>query len=226
MHLKKWFNFKYLCQNLKKSKAIIIFLICAIFFINLWMVGINLLSGNYIIDFSALSRVSAIIAFIFPVILAFTLFGFVFRKQEIDFIMAKPINRKQIFWSNICGGIGIILFTILLNTLGFVLLNLLTDLFIPLGAILDYFIYWVVSYIFIFIIASLGISVAGNRAGAIVIVLLVLFLFPTLTLIEYSVRSYNSNNYLVCESTECLPSEAYCNKDSECLTNLVAGKYY
>ena len=46
MHLKKWFNFKYLYQNLKKSKAIIIFLICAIFFINLWMVGINLLSGN------------------------------------------------------------------------------------------------------------------------------------------------------------------------------------
>ena len=82
MHLKKWFNFKYLYQNFKKSKAIIIFLICAIFFINLWMVGINLLSGNYIIDFSALSRVSAIIAFIFPIILAFTLFGFVIESKK------------------------------------------------------------------------------------------------------------------------------------------------
>lgn len=226
MHLKNWFNFKYLYQNLKKSKGLLTFLVCAIFFVNLWMVGINLLSGNYIINFSALSNVTAIIAFIFPVLLAFILLGFVFKRTTVDFIMAKPIDRKQIFCSNIIGGISIILVVILLNTIGFILLSLFTNLFIPLGAIFDYFIYWLVTYIFIFIIASLGISVAGNKAGAIVIVLLVLFLFPTLTLIEYGVRSYNSNNYLVCESAECLPSEAYCNKDSECLANLAEGKYY
>ena len=226
MHLKKWFNFKYLYQNFKKSKAIIIFLICAIFFINLWMVGINLLSGNYIIDFSALSRVSAIIAFIFPIILAFTLFGFVFRKQEIDFIMAKPINRKQIFWSNICGGIGIILFTILLNTLGFVLLNLLTDLFIPLGVILDYFIYWIVSYIFIFIVASLGISVAGNRAGTIVIIGLLIFFFPILSYLSFNIKTNFNAKYIACESSECITNTDACRNNINCKIDASDGTYY
>ena len=226
MHLKKWFNFKYLYQNFKKSKAIIIFLICAIFFINLWMVGINLLSGNYIIDFSALSRVSAIIAFIFPIILAFTLFGFVFRKQEIDFIMAKPINRKQIFWSNICGGIGIILFTILLNTLGFVLLNLLTDLFIPLGVLFDYFIYWVVSYIFIFIVASLGISVAGNRAGAIVIIGLLIFFFPILSYLSFNIKTNFNAKYIACESSECIANTDACRNNINCKIDASDGTYY
>ena len=226
MHLKKWFNFKYLYQNFKKSKAIIIFLICAIFFINLWMVGINLLSGNYIIDFSALSRVSAIIAFIFPIILAFTLFGFVFRKQEIDFIIAKPISRKQIFWSNICGGIGIILFTILLNTLGFVLLNLLTDLFIPLGVLFDYFIYWVVSYIFIFIVASLGISVAGNIAGAIVIIGLLIFFFPILSYLSFNIKTNFNAKYIACESSECIANTDACRNNINCKIDSSDGTYY
>ena len=97
MHLKNWFNFKYLYQNLKKSKGLLTFLVCAIFFINLWMVGINLLSGNYIINFSALSRVSAIIAFIFPVLLAFILFGFVFKRTTVDFIMQNQLVENKYF---------------------------------------------------------------------------------------------------------------------------------
>ena len=81
MHLKKWINLKYLYQNFKKSKSLFIFILCIVPFINLWIVGTNIISRNYIIDFNELSKVSVVIAFILPVIVAFLLFGFVFKRN-------------------------------------------------------------------------------------------------------------------------------------------------
>ena len=147
MSLKKWINFKYLYQNFKKSKSLFIFLLCIVPFINFWIIGINLLSKNYIIDFYELGKVSIIIAFLLPIIVAFLLFGFVFKKSAIDFIMSKPISRKQIFISNILGGITYLLLIVLINFLGFIILSLITNLFIPFGAIIDYLIYLTGSFI-------------------------------------------------------------------------------
>ena len=226
MRLKKWFNFKYLYQNLKKSKSLLIFLLCVIPFINLWMVGVNLLSKNYVIDFYDLSTVTSLIAFLLPLLLAFVLFGFVFKKSTVDFIMSKPITRKQIYGSNILGGIAFIFIIILLNTIGFTLLGWLTDLFIPAGAILDYFIYWLVTYIFVFIASVIGISVAGNIISFLVVVALILFLYPCFTLMDYSFRYENSNNVkLECNDKDCLPDEIYCVRNETCLANLENGKY-
>ena len=226
MHLKKWFNFKYLYQNFKKSKSLLIFLICAVFFINLWLVGVNLLSGNIVINFNALSNISAVIAFILPPLLAYNLFGFVFKRKEVDFIMSKPISRRQIYISNIIGGIIYIFIIILLNTLGFILLNLFTDLFIPAGAIIDYFIFWLFTYIFVFIVSVVGISLSGSKIGAFVIIALIILLYPCLSLINESLKTnteYNVN--LVCNDESCLPDEVYCSNDAGCLEALASEEY-
>ncbi len=225
MHLKKWFNFKYLYQNFKKSKSILIFLVCAVFFINLWLVGVNLLSGNIIIDFDSLSNISAVIAFILPVILAFSLFGFVFKRKEVDFIMSKPISRRQIYVSNIFGGIVYIFVIILLNTLGFTLLALFTDLFIPAGAIIDYFVFWLFTYIFVFIVSIVGISISGSRIGAIVIVALIILLYPCLSVMNESLK--NNTEYkvnLVCRDEDCFPSTEYCVGE-KCLEQIDNNEY-
>ena len=225
MHLKKWFNFKYLYQNFKKSKSILIFLVCAVFFINLWLVGVNLLSGNIIIDFDSLSNISAVIAFILPVILAFSLFGFVFKRKEVDFIMSKPISRRQIYVSNIFGGIVYIFVIILLNTLGFTLLALFTDLFIPAGAIIDYFVFWLFTYIFVFIVSVVGISISGSRIGAIVIVALIILLYPCLSVMNESLK--NNTEYkvnLVCRDEDCFPSTEYCVGE-KCLEQIDNNEY-
>ena len=204
MHLKKLFNFKYLYQNFKKSKSILIFLLCASFFINVWIVGTNLISGNLIINFNSLSNISSVISFILPVILAYSLFGFLFKKKEIDFIMSKPISRRQIYITNIFGGILYIFVVILLNTLGFILLSLFTDLFIPMALIFDYFIFWLFTYIFIFIISILSMSISGSRIGSLVIVLLILLLYPTFTLIDYSLKINSDLSISICSNGDCL----------------------
>ncbi len=225
MSLKKWINFKYLYQNFKKSKSLFIFLICIVPFINFWIIGINLLSKNYIIDFYELGKVSIIIAFLLPIIVAFLLFGFVFKKSAIDFIMSKPISRKQIFISNILGGITYLLLIVLINFLGFIILSLITNLFIPFGAIIDYLIYFSITYIFIFIISVLAIALSGNIVGFIIIILLLLFLYPTISYIEYKINSDFSNIYYVCEDASCMPDKNYCNNDAECLKMLNENNY-
>ena len=101
MNSTKLFNLKYLWQNFKKSKSLLILLFCATFFINTWMVAIKLLSKEYIIDFYDLSSISIFASFIVPVILAFSLYGFIFKRGEIDFVLSKPLSRRQIFITNL-----------------------------------------------------------------------------------------------------------------------------
>ena len=106
------------------------------------------------------------------------------------------------------------------------LISFLTDLFIPFGAILDYFIYFLVTYIFVFIISVLAISLSGNIMGFIIIILLLLLLYPSLTFIEYKTRSDYLDTYYLCESEECMPTIEYCGDDNNCLKEIESGKYH
>ena len=218
MNSTKLFNFKYLWQNIKKSKSIIIFLMCAIPFINLWIVGLNSLNANFVLDFTGISNITAILSFFFPSLLAYILFGFVFKKKTVDFIMSQPITRKKIYVSNIFGGIIILLITVLITTLGFGLLSLFTKIYIPLGALIDYFIYWLITYIFVFLISSLAICFAGNMMSSLVVLLLLLFLFPTISYVNYTFKYLNNNAIYVCTDEECIPDrEIYClNSTDNC----------
>lgn len=215
MNLTKLFNFKYLWQNIKKSKSIIIFLMCAIPFINLWIVGLNSLNYNYVLDFTNISNITAVLAFFFPTLLAYLLFGFVFKRKTVDFIMSQPITRKKIYASNVVGGIAIILITILITTVGFGLLSLFTRIYIPFGVLIDYFIYWLISYIFVFLIAALAISFAGNAMSSLVVILLLLFFVPTISYVNYTFKYLNNQAIYVCTDEECMPDqELYCSTGS------------
>ncbi len=218
MNSTKLFHFKYLWQNIKKSKSIIIFLMCAVPFINLWIVGLNSLNANYVLDFAKISNITAILSFSFPSLLAYLLFGFVFKRKTVDFIMSQPITRKKIYASNIFGGIIILLITVLITTVGFGLLSLFAKIYIPIGVLIDYFIYWLITYIFVFLISSLAITFAGNIMSSLVVILLLLFLFPTLSYLNYSFRYASGNAIYVCTDEECIPNrEIYClNSTDNC----------
>lgn len=200
MHLNKWVNFKYLFQNFKKSKTLLLFILVLVPIINIWMVGTNIISKDYVVDFSMLYKLSNIIAFILPTALAFILMGFVFKRKTVDFVMSKPISKKQIFISNFIGGFGFILVILLINSIGFIFLNLFTSLFIPFRVILDYFCYSLVTYMFIFIISLLAIAISGSISGTFVVFLLLLFLGTTISYINYDIKDKNTNVYYISES--------------------------
>ncbi len=200
MHLNKWVNFKYLYQNFKKSKTLLLFILVLVPIINIWMVGTNIISKDYVVDFSMLYKLSNIIAFILPTALAFILMGFVFKRKTVDFVMSKPISKKQIFISNFIGGFGFILVILLINSIGFIFLNLFTSLFIPFRVILDYFCYFLVTYMFIFIISLLAIAISGNISGTFVVFLLLLLFGASISYINYDIKDKNTNVYYISES--------------------------
>lgn len=181
MKLFKKFNIRFLKENIKKSKALLAFCLGLIPLLNiLVLIAIAIsLNGIEILDFNSISMVTYLGLFIIPIVLAVSLFGFVFKNKSVDFVLSKPLSRSTIYITNIIGGILIITIFMLLNSLIYIFFGLIfSNLVIPFSLILDYFILYLISYIFIFVVSSLAISIAGNLMGSLVLILTIICLVP------------------------------------------------
>lgn len=178
MNLMKLFNFKYLMQNIKKSKmAIILFLSVVPIFTALTII----LNGNsyyYALEFYELGLANIIFMYITPFILSFCLFGYVFKKKDIDFMCSMPISRKSVFVTNTIGGIALILISQLITLILSWLIGVTTGTMVFGAMIWDLFLYQSLAYIFVFTVANLAMTVSGNVITQIVVTLLILFLVP------------------------------------------------
>ena len=122
MNLMKLFNFKFLMQNIKKSKALIILLTIVVpMFTSIMLLSIDV---NYALPFWELSIINIIGMYIIPIVLSMTLFNYVYKKNSVDFIGSMPLSRNTIFLTNTIGGIAIIIITIILSYFTLVLENL------------------------------------------------------------------------------------------------------
>ncbi|MBR3887669.1 MAG: hypothetical protein IKJ32_01045 [Clostridia bacterium] len=177
MNLMKLFNFKYLMQNIKKSKmAIILFLSIVPIFTALTIILNS--SYYYALEFYELGLANILFMYITPFILSFSLFGYVFKKKDIDFMCSMPISRKSVFVTNTIGGIVLILISQLITFLLSWVLGAVTDTVVFTGMIWDLFLYQSLAYIFVFTVANLAMTVSGNVITQIVVTLLILFLIP------------------------------------------------
>ncbi len=180
MNLMKLFNFKYLMQNIKKSKmAIILFLSIVPIFTALTII----LNNSYYsaLEFYELGLANIIFMYITPFILSFCLFGYVFKKKDIDFMCSMPISRKSIFVTNTIGGIVLIVISQFITFLLSFILGAVTDTMVFTGMIWDLFLYQSLAYIFVFTVTNLAMTVSGNVVTQIIVTLLILFLVPTTT---------------------------------------------
>lgn len=180
MSLIKWFNGKYLLQNLKKSKGLLTLLVLIIPIITtLIIVSINASIFEVVVDEITLSYANLIGMYIIPFIISVIVGGYVYKRNSVDFINSMPMNRKTIFFTNFIAGV-LIIFAIQVLTLitNFVCASIFTELFIPIGMIIDSFIVMLISYIFVFSASMLAMTVTGNVLTQIVVTLLILFLIP------------------------------------------------
>ncbi len=228
MNLKILFNFPFFKENIRKSKGLLAFLLGVIPIINIIFLIIVLTSKtSSLLTFNLLSIVTYLGLIFIPLALSLTLFGFVFKKKSVDFVMSKPISRKSLFITNTLGGIIIILIFMLINTLIFGLFSLLfSSITIPFALLLDYFIFWLVSYIFMFIISNLAIILAGNFLTSLVILIILICIIPYLLIVNYVAHdNYASYNYIVCDNEECQPDNYYCYNDTNCEAHLLNNEY-
>ena len=79
MNLMNLFNLKYLIQNIKKSKGLIILLILLVpMFTSILLLSAD---GDYALSFPEVSIVNIIGMYIIPIILSMTLFNYVYKKK-------------------------------------------------------------------------------------------------------------------------------------------------
>lgn len=189
MNLTKLFNINYFIQNMKKSKNIL--LLCLILMpilsaILLMMIG----SGTKMITVvsSEISIVNNIGMYIIPIAISMCLFGYVFKRNSVDFINSMPLSRKTIFVTNTLGGIIIIAVIQLLALALTWFTSLFSSVIIFNGLLIDVFFMMLISYIFVFTASNLAMTISGNYLTQMAVTLLILFLIP------FSLDAFNRFN--------------------------------
>lgn len=227
MNLTSLFNFNYLKENFKKSKAVILLCIFLIPIINLITYLMQTSKGiNFMPTFAELSRFLIVGMYVLPFVLSLTLFGFVYRRQSSDFVMSMPLSKKQIFLTNTIGGIVVILLMILINVLFTGVVSFVfPNIFLDYKMLWDLFLIWFTSYVFVFTCSNIAMSLSGNKITTFVLFLLVLFLIPFVHTFIYSpVFRTNNDMKVICEDDKCTPKDYYCN-DISCQINQKNGIY-
>lgn len=202
MNLMKYFNFKYLKENLKKSKVFVIFMLILFPILNTVMIFMSNYNNVNIYNLDMTSGITIFLLYLLPILLSFILFGYVFKKKSIDFIGSMPLSKKTIFITNTIGGIILITAMFLITSILFLISDLiLPNVIIPFGLIIDYFILFTLSYILMFSISNIAVSISGNKPTSIVVILLITFLIP-FTSFYVSERWFNTYDKINYEETE------------------------
>lgn len=230
MSLTNLFNFHYLKENLKKSKAVVLLCIFLIPIINGIIYLMSAVRGSTIIpDMSDLMPLLTLGMYVIPVILSLSLFDFAYKRNSSDFIVSMPISKKQIFLTNTLGGIVILLLMNIVNFIFLLIISLLfNNIFIDYRMLFDIFIIYSITYIFVFVSSNIGVSLSGNKITTVVVTMLILFLVPFINTFistnEFDSNSSDRMDTIKCEREECTPKNYTCY-DEECELNRKNGVY-
>lgn len=188
MSLTKLFNFKYFKENVKKSKSIILLMLIILpMFTVLQLMNYSV----QVYDFELLSAINTVLSFILPFLLSLSLFGYVYKRTSVDFMGSMPISRKTIFTTNTIGGAFLIL---LVQFVTFILTVIMAQFITPIiftELAFRIFIYQTLSYLFVFSISNLAMSVSGNIMTQIAVTLLLFAAYPVLSFYIDEVSSIN-----------------------------------
>lgn len=236
MSLKKLFNFDYLFQNIKKSKALLLTFILLVPILSSLLIVLTGIDdkSTKVFSLSELSIVGIPLLFIVPLLLSIALNGYVYKRRSVDFIGSMPINKSTIFITNTLGGLGILFLMFLTNIVLFGLISIIfSNIYIPFALLFDYFVLWFVSYSFVFIASNLAMSVSGNMMSQIVVTLLILFLVPYIHFYTTNVSKIygGSDTYWIKTTEENTPTTHSCAltdyyDSSKCAINKKLNVYY
>ena len=216
MNLTSLFNFNYLKENIKKSKAIILLCMLLLPILN----GIILLmhgstGDNFVASIYDVSGIILFGMYVMPIVLSITLFIFIYKKGAVDFTLSMPINKRQIFLTNTIGGMAIILIMQIINFIVMLLVSLIySNIIVSYKMLFDILLMYSISYIFVFVCTNIAASVSSNKITTIVVTLLIMFLIPFIsTFINSNAFTYygNSDVKVECVNDSCKPKNYYCD---------------
>ena len=181
MNLTKYFNFKYLKENFKKSRGILLLITIIVPLLTLFSILFVNKPASYtkILELIEISWVNMFGMYIIPIAISFILFGYVYKKTSVDFINSMPINRKTIFITNTIGGILLITLIQILTAVTLLLSSIfIKEVMIFTGMIIDVFIIMWIAYLFMFFTANLAMTLSGTFLTQIALTMIILFIIP------------------------------------------------
>ena len=179
MNLNKLFNVSYLLQNIKKSKmTIALFFILVPVFTSLIIIA----SSDYTFEFGTLGLMNILGMYVIPFIFSISLFGYVLKKNSVDFMGSMPISRKCIFITNTIGGIILILLMQMVTFFLTLLIGSLTKGIVFASMAWDLLVFQTIAYLFVFTATNLAMSLSGNLVTQIAVTMLIIFIVPFSTL--------------------------------------------
>lgn len=184
MSLIKLFNMNFFRQNIKKSKGLLGIFLILVPLANFLMVFLSSLTTNKAIIFQTEEFMvfNILGMYIIPIVISVALFGYVYKKTSVDFVNSMPLSRKTIFITNAIGGILLIIGMQLLNLLIMLLSKLLfNNIVIYPQMMFEIFMEMTISYIFVYMITNIAMSLSGNIITQIVVTALIAFMVPFVT---------------------------------------------
>ena len=180
MNLIKFFKKNYALQNMKKSKGILAIMLIVIPVITMFCLYAYD-SSRYVNPYEIFVAGGANFfgMIIIPFILSNVLFGYVYKRNSIDFINSMPINRKNLYFTNIVVGI---LYILILQVITFLFASIyivsVGDSLFSIKLMFDIALAMSLAYAFLYICSTLALTVSGNRFIQLVVLIIVLFTIP------------------------------------------------
>lgn len=180
MNLIKFFKKNYALQNMKKSKGILAIMLIVIPVITIFCLYAHD-SSRYVNPYEIFVAGGANFfgMIIIPFILSNVLFGYVYKRNSIDFINSMPINRKNLYFTNIVVGI---LYILILQVITFLFASIyivsVGDSLFSIKLMFDIALAMSLAYAFLYICSTLALTVSGNRFIQLVVLIIVLFTIP------------------------------------------------
>lgn len=206
MNLTKFFNLKFLEENIKKSNGVLLFLLFIIPVFNIVYCFAKLKQSHYVVDFMQFNIINYIGALILPIVIAYSLNKYLFKQNSVDFYLSKPINRCKLYFSNMLGGFFLIFCLVLLNSIIFLSFGLFTNMLLPISFILDYFIYFLILYFFVYIVTTLSISLTGNFVTALVVTMIIMWMPMVVSYGDKTLYDNYNQTYLKVSNCDTLSS--------------------
>lgn len=185
MNLIKSFNLKYLKENIKKSKGLIILLLIIVPLLTtlFTVLFINGKDAANLATEVGINWVNLIGMYIIPLGISFALFGYVYKKNSVDLINSMPLNKQTIFITNTIGGIILITLMQVITMVLLLICGLVcSNIVIFTKMLIDILIKMWIGYVFIFVATNLAMTISGTFLTQLVLTALILFLVPFTTM--------------------------------------------
>lgn len=185
-------NFRFFKEKVKKFKIVIVLLLTIIPIITLLNLMLEGSKNSEVLMNSDIVKANIIGMYIIPILLSLTLFGYIYKKSNTD---SQSVSRKTIFITNTIGGIFLITIMQILVAIVLLLFKVFsTNMIIFTQMIFDMFVVMWLSYVFVFLVANIGMCLAGNAVTQVIITILILFLVPFCTRCCANFKNYDTYN--------------------------------